>query len=151
MSIILCFMYLDEKEPGNAQLAPGMVIIHHVVLHSLWWRDPIIFYMEVSQRCFQTILSNHGSSLIFWKVWLLFEICSSRSSRPEVFLKKGVLRNFTKFTRKHLCLSLFFNKVASFSPATLLKNRLWYGCFPVNFVKFLKTSFYIEHFWWLLL
>ena len=28
---------------------------------------------------------------------------------PEVFCKKGVLRNFTKFTGKHLCQSLFFN------------------------------------------
>ena len=27
-------------------------------------------------------------------------------------MKKGVLRNFTKFTGKHLCQSLFFNKVA---------------------------------------
>ena len=32
---------------------------------------------------------------------------------PEVFYKKGVLRNFAKFTGKHLCQSLFFNKVAS--------------------------------------
>ena len=31
-------------------------------------------------------------------------------SRPEVFCKKGALRNFTKFTGKHLCQSLFFNK-----------------------------------------
>ena len=30
---------------------------------------------------------------------------------PEVFGKKAVLRNFAKFTRKHLCQSLFFNKV----------------------------------------
>ena len=36
----------------------------------------------------------------------------NRTSRPEVFCKKGVLRNFTKFTGKHLCQSLFFNKVA---------------------------------------
>ena len=27
-------------------------------------------------------------------------------------MKTGVLRNFTKFTGKHLCQSLFFNKVA---------------------------------------
>ena len=27
-------------------------------------------------------------------------------------MKKGVLRNFTKFAGKHLCQSLFFNKVA---------------------------------------
>ena len=31
-----------------------------------------------------------------------------RSSRPEVFRKKGVLRNFAKFTGKHLCQRLFF-------------------------------------------
>ena len=30
---------------------------------------------------------------------------------PEVFYKKGVLRNFTKFTGKHLCQRLFFNEV----------------------------------------
>ena len=39
-----------------------------------------------------------------------------RSSRPEVSCKKGVLRNFTKFTGKHLCQSLFFNKVTGLRP-----------------------------------
>ena len=34
---------------------------------------------------------------------------------PEVFYKKGVLENFVKFTRKHLCQSFFFNKVAGLS------------------------------------
>ena len=33
-----------------------------------------------------------------------------RNSRPEVFCKKVVLRNFVKLTGKHLCQSLFFNK-----------------------------------------
>ena len=32
--------------------------------------------------------------------------------RPEVFCKKGVLKNFAKFSGKHLCQSPFFNKVA---------------------------------------
>ena len=36
-----------------------------------------------------------------------------RSGCPEVFCKKGVLRNFAKFTGKHLCQSLFFNTAAS--------------------------------------
>ena len=35
-----------------------------------------------------------------------------RSSRPKAFRKKGVLRNFTKLTGKHLCQSLLFNTVA---------------------------------------
>ena len=34
-----------------------------------------------------------------------------RSSCPDVFREKGILRNFTKFTGKHLCQSLYFNKV----------------------------------------
>ena len=32
---------------------------------------------------------------------------------PEVSYKKGVLRNFTKFTGKHLCQSLLFIEVAN--------------------------------------
>ena len=75
----------------------------------------------------------------------------SRSNRPEVLRKKGVLRNLRKFTGKHLCQSLSFNKLAGLIPATLLKKRLWHSCFPVNFVKFLRTPFYTKHLWWLLL
>ena len=63
-----------------------------------------------------------------------------RSSRRGAFYKKGVLRNFTKLTGKHLFQSLFFNKNAGLRPAILLK-RLWHRCFPVNFTKFLKTPF----------
>ena len=48
-----------------------------------------------------------------------------RSSRPEVFCEKGVLRNFAKFTGKHLWQSLFLNKVAG------LRHRYW------------KTSFFL--------
>ena len=76
---------------------------------------------------------------------------TSRSSRPEVPCKRGVLRNFTKVTGKHLCQSLSFYKVAGLSPATLLTKKLWHRCFPVNFMKFLRTPFLTEHFWWLLL
>ena len=54
-----------------------------------------------------------------------------KSWRPEVFCKKCVFRNSAKFTEKHLCQSLFFNKV---------KKRLWHRCFPVNFAKFLSKN-----------
>ena len=70
-----------------------------------------------------------------------------RSSRPEAFCNKGVLRNFEKFTGKYLCQSLFFNKVAGLRQ----KKRLWHRCFPVNFPKFLRTPILTEHPWWLLL
>ena len=41
-----------------------------------------------------------------------------RSSRQEVFCKKRALRNFERFTGKHLCQSLFFNKVAGIEITT---------------------------------
>ena len=57
-------------------------------------------------------------------------------------MQKDVLRNFTKLTEKHLCQSLFFNKAAGLSSATLFKKRLWHRCFLVDFVKFLRITFY---------
>ena len=66
-----------------------------------------------------------------------------RSSRPEEFCKKDVLRNFAKFTGKRLCQNLFFNKLAAYN---FIKKRLWHRCFPANFAKFLT-----EHLRWLLL
>ena len=62
-----------------------------------------------------------------------------RSSQRRCPVRKGVLRNFAKFTGKQLCQSLFLNKVAGLRTATLLKKRLMHRCFPVNFAKFLRT------------
>ena len=47
--------------------------------------------------------------------WLI--VCF-KSSRPEMFFKKVVLRTLTKFTGKHLCLILFFDNDAGLGPAT---------------------------------
>ena len=69
------------------------------------------------------------------KIWKLKS--RNRKSRPEMFSKKGVLRNFTKFTEKHLYQGL--------RPATLLKKRLWHMRFPVNLAEFLRTPFLTEH------
>ena len=57
-----------------------------------------------------------------------------RSSRPEVFCKKGILRNFTKFTGKHLCQGLFLIKffiktlaqVFSCEFCEIFKNTIFY-------------------------
>ena len=99
---------------------------------------------------FKSHLNSKQGSLIF----LLFGSWSLvRSSHPEVFCKKGVLRNFAKFAGKPLCKSLFFNKVAGLRPKTciFIKKRPWHRYFHVNFAKFLRTTFLIEYLWWLLL
>ena len=46
------------------------------------------------------------------KVLIVILVLQSKKQPPDVFCKKGVLRNFKKFTGKHLWQSLFFNKVA---------------------------------------
>ena len=68
-----------------------------------------------------------------------------RSSCLQMFFKIGVLKIFAKFTGKHLCRSLFFNRITNMRPATLLKKRLRSRCFPVNFSNFLGKPFFKEH------
>ena len=55
----------------------------------------------------------------------------------------GVLRNLAKFTGKHLCQSLFFNKVAGLKPVfiTIFKTDAF-----KNF-----AIFTVKHLWWSLL
>ena len=67
---------------------------------------------------------------------------SWKSNRPEVFCKKGVLRNFSKFTGKHLCLSLFFNKVAGLRQKETLAQ-----VFFCEFCKISQNTFFTEHLW----
>ena len=81
---------------------------------------------------------SHKHSTYYYNTDICKDPSDYRSSRPEVFCKKSILRNFAKFTGKHLCQSLFFNK-----------KRLWHWCFPAKFVKFLRTPFFTEHLWWL--
>ena len=56
-------------------------------------------------------LSISGIALSTFHIWVV-----SRSSRPEVLIKKGVVRNFANFTGKQLYQSLFFNNVAGLRP-----------------------------------
>ena len=87
------------------------------------------FYSVFNNTCFQKHLwaaackNQHLSDKV-------------RSSHPLVFCKKGVPTNFAKFTVNHLCQNLLFNKVAGL--------RLWHRCVPVNFVKFLRLSFFTK-------
>ena len=65
----------------------------------------------------------------------------ARSSRPEVFCKKAVLRNFAKFTGKHLYQSLFFNKVAGLA-CNFIKKETLTQVFSCEFCETSKNTFY---------
>ena len=69
----------------------------------------------------------------------------SRSCRLQMFFKIGALKYVANFTEKHLCHSIFFNKVADLRPATLLKKTLRQRCSSANFGKFFRAVFFTEH------
>ena len=69
---------------------------------------------------------------------------SIKSIEPVVqrFCRKCILRNFAKFTGKHLFQGLYFNKVAGLGLACkFIEKEALAQVFSVNFAKFLKTPF----------
>ena len=78
------------------------------------------------------------STNLYKKIWLqwypLYNSPSCRSSHRRCSVKKGVLRNFAKFTGRHLWHSLFFNKVAG-----------WGNCFWSFSCLLLKIVFHHSH------
>ena len=71
-----------------------------------------------------------------------------RSHRSQMFFKLGALKNVANFTGKHWCWSLFLIK---FQASNFIRKILKRKCFPVKFAKFLRTPFFTEHLWLLLL
>ena len=63
---------------------------------------------------------------------------------PEVFYEKKVFLEISQNSQKNTCVRVTFLiklQASGLTPATLLKKSLWHRCFPVNFVKFLRTPF----------
>ena len=90
-------------------------MINSMMLHSFEDNAKISQLTEVLKMCYLMNFCRSCFSTI-------------RSSHPQVFYRKGVLR-----------------------PVTLLKKSLQHRWFPVNFTKFLRHFFFTEHLRWLLL
>ena len=83
----------------------------------------IALQVEISSKTASICFTSKYYNKQQWRVWTRLDLervqskyffKTYRSSHPKVFCKKGVVRNFTKFTGKHLCQSLYFKKVAGF-------------------------------------
>ena len=61
----------------------------------------------------------------------------------EVFCKKRCIRNFVKFTGKHLRHILFFNKVAG--ACNVIKKETLAQVFSCEFCKISLSTFFTEH------
>ena len=74
-------------------------------------------------------------------------ISSFKSSRPEVFLGKGVVKICRKFTGEHPCQSAISIKLL----CNIIEIILWHGCSPVNVLHIFRTPFPRNTSGWLLL
>ena len=69
--------------------------------------------------------SDSNYELVSVKVLrIISNMIIDRSSQRRCSLKKGVLKNFAKFTGKHLCQSQFFNEVAGVGCNLIKKYNL---------------------------
>ena len=100
----------------NVTKSAGNCGFDHIYWRNPWWKISLFvkwMFLNLKIKCLLTIYE---------------------SSHRRCSVIEGVLRNFAKFTGKHLYQSLFFNKVDSGKET---RKR----CFPVNFAKFLRTPF----------
>ena len=62
---------------------------------------------------------------------------TNRSSRPEMFCEKGVLKICSKFTGEHPCRSAISIKLL----CNFIEIALWHGCSPVNLPHIFRITF----------
>ena len=96
------------------------VLFNKLCWNSCFIKKTVTVLVIFCRRLFYRITLN----VWFWI--MLTNATQGKSSRSKVFCKKGVLKNFIKFTGKRLKKSHSFHSF-------------------INFTKFLRTPFYIKH------
>ena len=69
---------------------------------------------------------------------LLLLLAYLKKQPPRCTVEKGVFKNFTNFTGKHLC----WSKLQGWRAYNFIKKNFLHSCFPVNFAKFLRTPIF---------
>ena len=82
----------------------------------------------------------------FAKVRSVSEKATNRSSLPEVFLRKGVLKISSKFTGEYSCRIAISIKLL----CNCIEMTLRYGCSPVNLLHIFRIPFNMNTSGWLL-
>ena len=97
-----------------------------------------IYSNLVENICWETTIT-----MLEYKCWLSIGTYP-RSSYRRCSVKKGVLRNFAKFTGKHLCQSLLFNKVAGLRPkaCNFIKKEILEQVLSCEFCEISKNTFF---------
>ena len=122
-------------------------------------------YHRKSKRKYKTFLNDRllkilalkYESIRFTRLWVLknYEVnwklttnhIVYRSSRPEVFVGKVVLKICSKFTGEHPWQSIISIKLLW----NFIEITLWHTCSPINLLDIFRTLFYKNTSRWLLL
>ena len=100
-----------------------------------------MFSFEICKNFKNTYFEQHlrTTASVFQLALLCFHF---QKQSPEVSVRKGTLRNFKKFTGKHLCQSLCFNKACNF-----IKREFMAMVFSCEFFEISMNTFFTEHVW----
>ena len=111
-----------------------------------FWCSPLFLISTIYISLFIPVYSWE------WQAQLVSHfVYNRRAVTQRCSVKNALLKNFAKLARKHLCQSLFFNKVAYLGPATIWKKDSDTDVLLWILQKILKKPFYKEHPSWLLL
>ena len=121
------YCLFDESHFSNICTDNGIYITQLTVLKKVRSSQPLIPVLNWVKHSFSLWVSLrlYGSKhlLVFYRVGFFLKKGAKftrkksrwspfRSSRPKMFCKIDIHRNFAVFTGNHLCQRLFFNKVA---------------------------------------
>ena len=109
-----------------------------------FWEQPVHRTSPGNYFCFlapfywQSLPTKEISTTFSWKQNsnVGYEMVVIKSSHQRCSVKKLFLET-SQNSQEKTCARAFFNKVAGL--------RLCHRCFPVNFIKFLRTTFFIKH------
>ena len=118
-----------------------ITIWHYISYIQYWEKHEKIYYLVL---CIAKI-----TCIVIWNYFIKYRQTRTllRSSPPEVFLGKYVLKICSKFIGEHPYRSLVSIKLQS----NFIEIKLWYGCFLVNLLLVFRTSFPMNTSRWLLL
>ena len=134
-------------------LGSNLNTLLQVIFEKFHYHKTVEIYCDLSWISQKEVII-YSSENLFWKALKVasanilqgskVEFGNIRSSRPEVFCKKGVLRNFTG---KHLSQSLFISKVAGQNTflyiTPLLGASVGFICFNNEIpLKMMENTFY---------
>ena len=144
--MVSCF--LSQKFQNSVYKSKHLRCFNFVGLYYSFKFNTLLYFVLLSYcifGLFEKITSY--CSLYYFFIHLITLNCLPKKQPPEMFCKKRVLENLQN-SQESICASFsFLIKLQG----KFIKKETIAQVFPVNFAKFLRTPFLIEHLRWLLL